>query len=209
MTREAARALGRLDRDRHARSRANAAISPSGTSSARPSSSTASASIRSGGGSGGAHGDPEAGAADAAPTGDASISARRRRSIRPAARTSRRAPPTVEAILGKGEPVYGINTGFGKLASVRIERDDLERLQRNIVLSHAAGVGEPLPDRVVRLVMALKIASLSQGASGIRWATLDRLAAAAFARTCCRSSRRRAPSAPPATSRRSPISRRS
>ena len=49
----------------------------------------------------------------------------------------------------KGEPVYGINTGFGKLASVRIEAADLEQLQRNIVLSHAAGVGEPLPDAVV------------------------------------------------------------
>lgn len=84
---------------------------------------------------------------------------------------------TVEAILKKGEPVYGINTGFGKLASVRIDREDLGRLQRNIVLSHASGVGEPLPDAVVRLVMALKIASLSQGASGIRWETLDRLAA--------------------------------
>jgi histidine ammonia-lyase len=83
---------------------------------------------------------------------------------------------TVAAILQKGEPVYGINTGFGKLASVRIEAVDLERLQRNIVLSHAAGVGEPLPDAVVRLVMALKIASLSRGASGVRFATLDRLA---------------------------------
>jgi histidine ammonia-lyase len=84
---------------------------------------------------------------------------------------------TVEAILAKGEPVYGINTGFGKLASVRIEPSDLSRLQRNIVLSHASGVGEPFPDPVVRLTMALKIASLSQGASGVRWATLDRLAA--------------------------------
>jgi histidine ammonia-lyase len=87
------------------------------------------------------------------------------------------AAATVAAVLDKGEPVYGINTGFGKLASVRIEAADLERLQRNIVLSHAAGVGPPLPDAVVRLVMALKIASLAQGASGIRWATLERLAA--------------------------------
>ncbi len=84
---------------------------------------------------------------------------------------------TVETILARGEPVYGINTGFGKLASVRIEANDLSQLQRNIVLSHASGVGEPLPDAVVRLVIALKVASLSQGASGIRWATLDRLAA--------------------------------
>ncbi len=51
---------------------------------------------------------------------------------------------TIEAIVAKGEPVYGINTGFGKLASVRIGTADLATLQRNIVLSHAAGVGEPL-----------------------------------------------------------------
>jgi len=87
------------------------------------------------------------------------------------------AAATVEKILEKGEPVYGINTGFGKLASVRIETDDLRQLQENIVLSHAAGIGEPLPDAIVRLTMALKIASLSRGASGITWRTLDRLAA--------------------------------
>jgi histidine ammonia-lyase len=77
----------------------------------------------------------------------------------------------VERILAKGEPVYGINTGFGKLASVRIEAADLETLQRNIVLSHAAGVGEPSPAPVIRLMMALKLASLGQGASGVRPAT--------------------------------------
>src|SRR3546814_1480643 len=53
----------------------------------------------------------------------------------------------VARILGRHEPVYGINTGFGKLASVRIGDDELEMLQRNIVLSHAAGVGDPMPDR--------------------------------------------------------------
>lgn len=78
---------------------------------------------------------------------------------------------SVEQILSRGEPVYGINTGFGKLASVRIEAADLETLQRNIVLSHAAGVGEPSPIAVVRLMMALKLASLAQGASGVRPAT--------------------------------------
>src|SRR6185437_7314062 len=52
---------------------------------------------------------------------------------------------TVAKIVAKGEPVYGINTGFGKLASVRIPAADLETLQRNIVLSHAAGTGEPMP----------------------------------------------------------------
>ena len=84
---------------------------------------------------------------------------------------------TIEAIVAKGEPVYGINTGFGKLASVRIGTADLATLQRNIVLSHAAGVGEPLPVAVVRLVMALKLASLAQGASGVRWSTIEHLAA--------------------------------
>jgi histidine ammonia-lyase len=82
---------------------------------------------------------------------------------------------TIRAILEKGEPVYGINTGFGRLASVRIDTADLERLQRNLVLSHASGTGEPLPAPVVRLTMALKLASLAQGASGIRWATLVQL----------------------------------
>ncbi len=86
------------------------------------------------------------------------------------------AAETVAAIIAKGEPVYGINTGFGKLASVRIEDDDLAALQRNIVLSHAAGVGEPLPVPVVRLIMALKIASLAQGFSGVRWQTITQLA---------------------------------
>jgi len=81
----------------------------------------------------------------------------------------------VAAIVARGEPVYGINTGFGKLASVRIERSDLATLQRNIVLSHAAGVGEPMPPAVVRLMMALKLVSLAQGASGIAEATLQLL----------------------------------
>lgn len=78
----------------------------------------------------------------------------------------------IERILAKGEPVYGINTGFGKLASVRIADADLATLQRNIVLSHAAGTGAPSPTVVVRLMLALKLASLAQGASGIRPETL-------------------------------------
>jgi histidine ammonia-lyase len=83
----------------------------------------------------------------------------------------------VEAIVANGEPVYGINTGFGKLASVRIDAADLARLQTNIVLSHAAGVGEPAPLEVVRLMMALKVASLAQGASGVQPATIALLEA--------------------------------
>lgn len=83
----------------------------------------------------------------------------------------------VERILARGEPIYGINTGFGKLASVRIGPDDLATLQRNIVLSHAAGTGAPSPVAVVRLMMALKLVSLAQGASGIRPATMALLEA--------------------------------
>jgi histidine ammonia-lyase len=74
----------------------------------------------------------------------------------------------VARILSRGQPVYGINTGFGKLASVRIGDADLAALQRNIVLSHAAGVGPATPAPIVRLMLALKLASLAQGASGVR-----------------------------------------
>ena len=83
----------------------------------------------------------------------------------------------VGRILARGEPVYGINTGFGKLASVRIDDADLATLQRNIVLSHAAGIGDPSPVPVIRLMMALKLASLAQGASGVRPETVALLEA--------------------------------
>jgi len=87
----------------------------------------------------------------------------------------------VAAIVARGEPVYGVNTGFGKLASVHIGQDQLETLQRNLVLSHAAGVGAPLPDDVVRLALALKLGSLAQGFSGVRWSTIESLGAFAGA----------------------------
>lgn len=83
----------------------------------------------------------------------------------------------VAAIVARGQPVYGINTGFGKLANVRIEAADLATLQRNIVLSHAAGAGAPMPVAVARLMMALKMASLAQGASGVHAATVRLLEA--------------------------------
>src|SRR5258708_2077912 len=83
---------------------------------------------------------------------------------------------SVAKIVARGEPVYGINTGFGKLANIRIAAADLEALQRNIVLSHAAGVGAPMPDAVVRLMMGLKLASLAQGYSGVTVATVRLLA---------------------------------
>jgi histidine ammonia-lyase len=96
----------------------------------------------------------------------------------PACRSAiRRGAEAVERIVAKGEPVYGVNTGFGKLASVRIATADLESLQRNIVLSHAAGVGEMTPAPIVRLMIALKLASLAQGASGVRPATIAMLEA--------------------------------
>ena len=75
---------------------------------------------------------------------------------------------TVEKIVAKGNPAYGINTGFGKLANTHIPADQLETLQRNLVLSHSAGVGAPLADEVVKLVMILKVASLARGRSGVR-----------------------------------------
>jgi len=81
----------------------------------------------------------------------------------------------VEQILAEDRTAYGINTGFGLLASTRIAREDLENLQRSLVLSHAAGIGAPLDDALVRLIMVLKINSLSRGFSGIRRKVIDAL----------------------------------
>jgi histidine ammonia-lyase len=78
----------------------------------------------------------------------------------------------IEAIVARGETVYGVNTGFGLLANTSIARADLEDLQRNLVLSHACGVGPLLGEDVVRLILVLKIASLSRGASGVRRQTV-------------------------------------
>ncbi|WP_295171907.1 aromatic amino acid lyase, partial [uncultured Brevundimonas sp.] len=84
---------------------------------------------------------------------------------------------TIAAIVAEGRTVYGVNTGFGLLANTSIAPEDLETLQRNLVLSHACGVGPLLPDAVTRLLMVLKIASLSRGASGVRRETLEALIA--------------------------------
>jgi len=78
----------------------------------------------------------------------------------------------IEDIVARGETVYGVNTGFGLLANTSIARGDLDALQRNLVLSHACGVGPLLDDNVVRLVLVLKAASLSRGASGVRRETV-------------------------------------
>lgn len=81
----------------------------------------------------------------------------------------------VADIAAAGLPAYGINTGFGRLASTHIPHDQLELLQRNLVLSHAVGVGEPMPLPVVRLIMALKLSSLGRGHSGIRLEVIEAL----------------------------------
>ena len=83
-----------------------------------------------------------------------------------------RGAEAVAAIVARGQTVYGVNTGFGLLANTAIAPHELEALQRNLVLSHACGVGPLLPDPVVRLVLLLKIASLARGASGVRRSTV-------------------------------------
>ena len=74
-------------------------------------------------------------------------------------------------------PVYGVNTGFGKLASLRIAPEDTATLQRNLILSHCCGVGPAIPRRHARLMMALKLLSFGRGASGVRWAYIELLEA--------------------------------
>ena len=82
----------------------------------------------------------------------------------------------IVAISAKGDlPVYGVNTGFGKLANKIIPSKDREKLQRNLVLSHCSGLGEPLPENVTRLMMFLKMTSLSLGASGVKWSTIKQI----------------------------------
>ena len=93
-------------------------------------------------------------------------------SIAPSARKKVAASrETVERVVRAGdqaESVYGINTGFGALSETRISASDLAALQRNLILSHCCGVGDPLPENVVRLIMSLKLLSLGRGASGVR-----------------------------------------
>ena len=73
-------------------------------------------------------------------------------------------------------PAYGINTGFGKLASKRIPPDQTALLQTNLIVSHCCGVGPPTPEAIVRLMVALKIISLGRGASGVRREVIEQLA---------------------------------
>ncbi|MBJ9326293.1 histidine ammonia-lyase [Citrobacter amalonaticus] len=83
----------------------------------------------------------------------------------------------VNTIVAEGRTAYGINTGFGLLAQTRIANEDLQNLQRSLVLSHAAGVGDALDDALVRLIMVLKINSLARGFSGIRLSVIEALIA--------------------------------
>ncbi len=81
----------------------------------------------------------------------------------------------IEEIVASGRVVYGVNTGFGKLAEVRIADEDLERLQLNLVRSHACGVGEPLPEPVVRAMLLLRANVLATGHAGARPVVVERL----------------------------------
>jgi histidine ammonia-lyase len=97
-------------------------------------------------------------------------------------RLSPAARPAVEAAAARiaqaaagSAPVYGVNTGFGKLASLKIAPQDTEKLQENLILSHCAGVGPAIPADVTRLMMALKLLSLGRGASGVRWRIIEQL----------------------------------
>jgi histidine ammonia-lyase len=85
------------------------------------------------------------------------------------------AAASVGRILESGRTVYGVNTGFGLLAQTRIPPHRLDELQRNLILSHSAGIGEPLPANVVRLMMVLKAIGLARGHSGVRRELIERL----------------------------------
>lgn len=78
---------------------------------------------------------------------------------------------------GQEEPIYGINTGFGSLYNVKISKDNLTQLQENLVMSHACGMGERVPNHIVKLILLLKIQSLSYGHSGVQLQTVERLVA--------------------------------
>jgi len=92
-----------------------------------------------------------------------------------AMRSAEQSVERLDRAIGGGDAIYGVNTGFGKLASVRIDEADLAALQRNIVLSHSAGFGKPLSTKIVRLIIALKCISLGRGASGVRPVIIERL----------------------------------
>ncbi|WP_025739425.1 histidine ammonia-lyase [Aquimarina pacifica] len=87
----------------------------------------------------------------------------------------RRNRQVVDNIVKKGAPVYGINTGFGPLCTTKISKEETKILQKNILQSHSVGVGDPIDTRIAKIMMILKVQSLSQGHSGIAEKTLDRI----------------------------------
>jgi histidine ammonia-lyase len=80
-------------------------------------------------------------------------------------------------MVSHSEPIYGINTGFGSLCNVKISNENLSKLQENLVKSHSCGTGEEVPLEIVKLMLLLKIQSLSYGHSGVQMKTVDRLIA--------------------------------
>ncbi|MEX2498371.1 MAG: histidine ammonia-lyase [Wenzhouxiangellaceae bacterium] len=102
---------------------------------------------------------------------------RRMRELQGGSETVSRSRRRVEAALSRDEPIYGINTGFGALADKRIDPDRLAELQRNLLLSHACGTGDPLSPEISRLMLRLKIHALALGYSGISDAVFDQLVA--------------------------------
>lgn len=81
----------------------------------------------------------------------------------------------ITAAAAGTDAIYGVNTGFGKLASVKIAAKDTAALQRNLILSHCCGVGAPISKSHTRLMMILKLMSLGRGASGVRWSIIELL----------------------------------
>ena len=73
------------------------------------------------------------------------------------------------------EPIYGVTTGFGSLCNISVSREELSQLQKNLVMSHACGVGEEVPQNIVKLMLLMKIQSLSYGHSGVQLQTVQRL----------------------------------
>src|SRR5881398_2072317 len=87
------------------------------------------------------------------------------------------AAASVDRIVAGGETVYGVNTGFGLLANTRIPDDRLAELQTNLILSHSAGLGDPLPRHITRLMIVLKLLGLGRGHSGVRPLVIEALQA--------------------------------
>ncbi|MBN8091242.1 aromatic amino acid lyase, partial [Vibrio vulnificus] len=73
------------------------------------------------------------------------------------------------------DPIYGINTGFGSLCNVKIDNENLSKLQENLMKSHACGTGELVPEEIIKIMLLLKVKSLSYGNSGVQLATVERL----------------------------------